>query len=115
MDSLGSLLDRPAIQEQFINRVPFLIASLDWYLNQNKEIYDEQMLLKTERIEGRLPYQKRNMPSISGTLNWSQELKDRVGHSIARLRQLAFGASAEGAEAMVVLSKAQEMNTLLEE
>lgn len=111
MDIFGSLIDRPIVHEHFVDKLPMLISSMDRYLDQNKFIYDEQ---QAEPADDRLPYRRRNMPVVSGTLNWSQELRDRLTGPMTRLRQLNHGA-LEGAETMIMFSKFEEMMELLAE
>ena len=102
------------MHEHFVDKVPLLVTSVSSSLDQNKSIFDEQKAsVSTEPADTvQLPYRRKNMPAVAGTLNWSQELRDRIQWPVSRLKQMNHGA-LESAETMVIFSKNQEMNELL--
>jgi dynein heavy chain len=112
IDMFGSLMDRPLIHEQFVQKMPFLIAAMNTHLDHCKELYDQQMKLLSDENEDTVPMRSKNMPVVSGTLRWSQELRDLAAQPIMRLKGMNHG-TVEGAEAMTLFSKFDEMTQLL--
>ena len=58
---------------------------LDTELNNVKRLYDEQMAIYIET--GSMPIHK-NMAPVSGSLKWSQELRDRITIPMNEFRRL---------------------------
>jgi len=72
LDCLGSLLDRPLIHVDFVNKYPVLLRMFEQELDQCKVIFDTQMSI--EQDEG-IPPINKNMPHVAGVLKWSNELR----------------------------------------
>lgn len=107
-------MERPLIHEQFVQKMPALIVMMNSHLDHCKVLYDQQMKLLSDEAEDMVPMRSKNMPVVSGTLNWSQELRNLAAQPVNRLKGMNHG-SMEGAEAMTLFSKFDEMTQLLEQ
>lgn len=75
LDMFGSLLDRPIIAQDAFDKYPLLITMFEEELDTSKAIYDQHMLEVTEQG---YPQIDKNMPLVSGNLNWAKELRERL-------------------------------------
>lgn len=85
IDILSSILERPIIKKDFEPNYRVMMDLLDAELNNVKRLYDEQMAVYIET--GTMPIHK-NMPPVSGSLKWSQELRDRITIPMNEFRRL---------------------------
>ncbi|KAK3590847.1 hypothetical protein CHS0354_024585 [Potamilus streckersoni] len=109
LDILGSLLDRPLIQKDFEEKYPIIVKMMHKELDMVKEIYDEQMKVKEK--EGKIPIHK-NMPKVTGSLKWAQELRERLAIPMSNYKHLEH-PMMETPEAKLVFTKYEEMLVLL--
>jgi len=87
-EMLGSLLERPIIQNDFRFKYPILLSEYNRELDQSKMIFDEQM----ERVQSSSGATiNKNMPQVAGVLMWSQELRERVSGNMDKLKQINHG------------------------
>jgi dynein heavy chain len=75
IDVFGSLLERPLIKQDFQPNYPKVVEMMDAELSTVKVIYDEHMAIR--RDQGKMPLHK-NMAKVSGSLKWSEELRERI-------------------------------------
>lgn len=87
-EMMGSLLERPLIQKDFCCKYPILLNMYREDLDTAKFIYDTQMQA-IQSSSG--PMINKNMPRVAGLLTWSQELTDRIGNSMEKLKQINHG------------------------
>ena len=88
LEMMGPLIERPLIQKDFCLKYPILLSMYDKELDDAKVIFDSQM----ERIQsGSGPVINKNMPRVAGLLWWAQELKERIGHSMEKLKLINHG------------------------
>jgi len=85
IDVLSSLLERPVIKKDFEPNYQVIMQQLNAELNNVKRLYDEQMTVYIET--GTMPIHK-NMAPVSGSLKWSQELRDRITIPMNEFRRL---------------------------
>jgi len=85
VDILSSLLERPIIKKDFEPNYQVIMQLLDAELNNVKRLYDDQMAVYVET--GAMPIHK-NMAPVSGSLKWSQELRDRITIPMNEFRRL---------------------------
>jgi len=85
VDVLSSLLERPTIKKDFEPNYQVIMQLLDTELNNVKRLYDEQMEIYVET--GSMPIHK-NMAPVTGSLKWSQELRDRITIPMNEFRRL---------------------------
>ncbi|XP_039198067.1 dynein heavy chain 11, axonemal isoform X1 [Crotalus tigris] len=71
---LGSFLEKPIITEMFSTNYKILLQMFDEELRNCKYLYDEHIKQKEEGNE----VINKNMPSTSGNLKWSREIKSRI-------------------------------------
>lgn len=84
---LGTLLDRPIIHKIFKQKYQVLVDMCNQELDIVKVVYDQQLAnMKTPNG----PVVNKNMPKVSGSLHWSQQLHDRIELTIGKLRTLHF-------------------------
>ncbi len=62
-----------------------MVTMMDEELNQAKEIYDYHMTQKQNT--GKMPIHK-NMAKVSGSLKFSQELRDRISTPMANFKMV---------------------------
>ena len=85
---MGSLIERPIIQQDFRFKYPILLAEYNKELDQAKMIFDSQM----EKVQGTSgPVINKNMPQVAGVLTWSQELRERVFGNMDKLKKINHG------------------------
>ena len=88
LEMMGSLLERPVIHEDFKTKYPILLSMYNQELDQAKMIFDEQMKA-AESPSG--PVINKNMPHVAGVLKWAQELRERIGQNMGKLRAINHG------------------------
>jgi len=81
----GSLLDRPIIHHDFENNYSIILEQIEHEMDDAKQIFDHQMDLLEEQGSIQLD---RNMPKVSGSLMWAEELKQRYTQPIEQFRTL---------------------------
>lgn len=87
-EMMGPLLERPIIQKDFQYKYPILLSMYSEELDQAKVIFDRQM----ERMQSASgPVINKNMPRVAGLLKWAQELKERIGMGMEKLKQINHG------------------------
>ena len=85
---LGSLLERPIIQNDFRFKYPVLLSEYNKELDQAKMIFDGQM----EKVQSSFGATiNKNMPQVAGVLTWAQELRERVSGNMDKLKQINHG------------------------
>jgi dynein heavy chain len=87
LDSFEGLLNRPIIQDELERKQVTLLELFKTDLKMTQAIFQEGRLL-VERVDERSPISS-NMPPISGSLNWTRGLFDRVNEPMGRLQQLS--------------------------
>lgn len=110
LDCFGSILDRALIHSDFEHKYPVLLSMFESDLDSVKVIYDQQ--LSYESNEEILPINK-NKPPVSGCLKWAQELRERIKTPMTSLKLSLNHGILESAEAMSILNKYDEMESLL--
>ena len=88
LEMMGPLIERPLIHKDFLYKYPVLLAMFDQELDDAKKIFDHQMKL-AQSPSG--PVINKNMPPVAGMLKWAQELRERVGSSMEKLRMINHG------------------------
>ena len=88
LEMMGPLIERPLIHCDFQYKYPVLIAMYSQELDEAKLIFDKQLAL-AQTPAG--PTINKNMPYVAGVLKWAQELRDRVGGHMEKLRQINHG------------------------
>ena len=88
-EMMGPLLERPIIQKDFRYKYPIMLDMYSEELDQAKVIFDRQM----QRLQGASgPVINKNMPRVAGLLKWTQELKERIGLGMEKLKQINHGS-----------------------
>lgn len=82
---MGSLLERELIKKDFDEKYPLIVKMIDKELDTAKSIYDEQMAAKKEGGKAVL---HKNMPKVSGSLRWAQELRERITAPMGNFKAL---------------------------
>uniref|UniRef100_A0A4W6G7A8 Dynein axonemal heavy chain 17 n=1 Tax=Lates calcarifer TaxID=8187 RepID=A0A4W6G7A8_LATCA len=110
LDMFGSLLERPLVGADALDRYPLLVSMLDKELDCCKLLYDRH--IQTADELGSSPVNK-NMPAVAGGLRWAQELQQRIQTPFSKFRHLSHPCleSAKGAR---VIQKYEEMMQLLD-
>ena len=88
LEMMGPLVERPVIQKEFCKKYPILLSKYSEELDQAKQIFDHQMELLQSSSS---PVINKNMPRIAGLLKWTQELTERVGLSMEKLKAINHG------------------------
>ena len=87
-EMMGPLLERPIIEREFCSKYPILLSMYSGELDRAKAIFDKQM----EALHGPSgPVINKNMPRVAGLLKWTQELTERIGFSMEKLKQINHG------------------------
>ncbi|GAA6225045.1 dynein heavy chain 9, axonemal [Lates japonicus] len=110
LDMFGSLLERPLVGADALDRYPLLVSMLDKELDCCKLLYNRH--IQTADELGSSPVNK-NMPAVAGGLRWAQELQQRIQTPFSKFRHLSHPCleSAKGAR---VIQKYEEMMQLLD-
>ena len=88
IDMMGTLIERPAIHDNFRHKYPILITKCDEELDMVKKLFNQQLSLRNTPGG---PLVHKNMPPVAGILRWSQELKERLELVIGKLRTINHG------------------------
>ena len=82
---LGSFLERSAIRRDFSPNYPIILDLLEREMDEAKDIYDRQMDFL--QAQGSIQLD-RNMPKVSGSLMWAEELKQRYTQPMEQYRTM---------------------------
>lgn len=85
---MGSLLQRPVIDNNFKFKYSVLVEMVNKELDAIKILFDTQLAL-TQTPAG--PHVHKNMPRVGGVLRWSQELRERTNLAVDRLKGVNHG------------------------
>ena len=88
LEMMGPLLERPLIHRDFQFKYPILLAMYNQELDQAKVIFDRQMVAARSLLG---PVINKNMPPVAGALKWAQELRERIGQNMGKLRAINHG------------------------
>lgn len=87
-EMMGPLIERPLVQKQFQYKYPILLSMYNEELDKAKVIFDRQM----EALESPSgPVINKNMPHVAGLLKWTQELTERIGNSMEKMKLINHG------------------------
>lgn len=107
---MGSLLERPTVKKDFDPKYSIILKQLEDEMDDTKKIFDQQNKLKKEKNQIQL---HRNLPAISGSLKWCQELRDKIQKPMTNFDKL-IDHPIKKTEAMSrVQKKYDELNALL--
>lgn len=104
LEMMGSLLERPLVHRDFQTKYPVLLSMYDRELDQTKVIFNQQIsqnrspqvhihictltsLIHSMSLQG--PCINKNMPPVAGLLRWTQELRERIGGGMEKLRNIS--------------------------
>ncbi|KAM9424094.1 dynein axonemal heavy chain 9 isoform 2-T2 [Pholidichthys leucotaenia] len=106
LDMFGSLLERPSVATDALDRYPWLVSMFDKELDCCKLLYDKHVQAAERRVN-------KNMPAVAGGLRWAQELRQRIQVPFSKFRHLSYPCleSAQGAR---IVQKYEEMMQLLD-
>lgn len=88
LEMMGPLIERPLIQKDFRYKYPILLSMYNEELDQAKQIFDRQMQ-SIQSVSG--PVVSKNMPRVAGLLRWTQELKERIGNGMEKMKLINHG------------------------
>uniref|UniRef100_A0A7N6FAT7 Dynein heavy chain 9, axonemal n=1 Tax=Anabas testudineus TaxID=64144 RepID=A0A7N6FAT7_ANATE len=110
LDMFGSLLERPLVAADALDRYPNLVFMFDKELDCCKVLYNKH--IQSAEALGSASVNK-NMPPVAGGLRWAQDLQQRIQTPFSKFRHLTYPCleSAEGAR---VIQKYEEMMQLLD-
>ncbi|KAM8836943.1 LOW QUALITY PROTEIN: dynein axonemal heavy chain 9 [Spinachia spinachia] len=110
LDMFGSLVERPLVAPEAVDRYAVLVSMFDKELDSCKHLYNKQVQTTDEL--GWTPVNK-NMPAVAGGLKWAKELQQRIQVPFSKMRHLPppLLESTGGAR---VMSKYKEMMQLLD-
>ena len=81
----GGLIQRPLISQELNSRMPTLVSMLDQEMEEANMIYNKQMQRVADKIN---PFVDKNMPSMTGQLKWSQELRHKMSYPVKKFKDL---------------------------
>nr|XP_004569740.1 dynein heavy chain 9, axonemal [Maylandia zebra] len=110
LDMFGSLLERPLVATDALDKYPLLVSMFDKELDCCKILYNKHIQAAEEW--GSAPVNK-NMPAVAGGLRWAQEVEQRIQTPFFKFRHLAYPC-LETAEGARVIQKYEEMMQLLD-
>ncbi|XP_030610318.1 dynein axonemal heavy chain 9 isoform X3 [Archocentrus centrarchus] len=110
LDMFGSLLERPLVAADALDRYPLLVSMFDKELDCCKILCNTHIQAAEER--GSAPVNK-NMPAVAGGLRWAQEVQQRIQAPFFKFRHLSYPC-LETAEGARVIQKYEEMMQLLD-
>ena len=85
---MGTLIERPLIANNFKHKYPILLNMCNEELDLIKRMFDKQMALMNTSSG---PVVHKNMPRVAGLLRWSQELSERMGLMMSKVKSLNHG------------------------
>ncbi|XP_051927996.1 dynein heavy chain 9, axonemal [Hippocampus zosterae] len=106
----GSLLERPKVAQDAMDRYPRLVSMFDKDLDNCKVLYHEHIQIANEL--GSAPVNK-NMPAVAGGLIWAQELQRRMQMIFSNFRHLSYPC-LESAQGVWVIQKYEELMQLVD-
>ncbi|MCJ8738378.1 hypothetical protein PDJAM_G00035190 [Pangasius djambal] len=109
LDMFGSLLERPLIAADALKRYPELVKMFDKELDCCKALYKKHT--QAEEQLGYTPV-NRNMPVVTGGLQWVQELQERIQIPYNNFRYISHPCM-ESADGEKVMQKYEDMMLLL--
>ncbi|XP_029978186.1 dynein axonemal heavy chain 9 [Sphaeramia orbicularis] len=110
VDMFGSLLERPLVAADALDRYPLLVSMFDKELDDCKFLYDKHIQAAEEL--GSTPVNK-NMPPVAGGLKWAQALQQRIQSAFSKFRHISYPC-LESAAGATVIQKYEEMMQLLD-
>lgn len=87
-EMMGPMLERPLIHEDFKQKYSILLSMYNQELDEAKVIFDEQMAAAQSPSGAVI---NKNMPPVAGALKWAQELRERIGQNMEKLRAINHG------------------------
>lgn len=109
---MGALLERPTIKKDFEPKFSIILSMLEQEMDETKKIFDAQNKLKLAGQELQL---HRNIPTISGTLKWCAELRERVSRPMASFNKLIDNPIKNSDDMKKVHKKYEELLELLKQ
>ncbi|KAK7945776.1 hypothetical protein WMY93_001504 [Mugilogobius chulae] len=106
----GTLLDRPRIHQLFSPNYNVVLAMFSEEIDQCQFIFDQHK----DQLQSDSVILGKNMPSVAGNLEWSQELRKRIltnRSNLCQLAQMPLGS----AEADEVLQRCERILTALDQ
>uniref|UniRef100_A0AAX7TU92 Dynein axonemal heavy chain 17 n=1 Tax=Astatotilapia calliptera TaxID=8154 RepID=A0AAX7TU92_ASTCA len=85
LDMFGSLLERPLVATDALDKYPLLVSMFDKELDCCKILYNKHIQAAEEW--GSAPVNK-NMPAVAGGLRWAQEVEQRIQTPFFKFRHL---------------------------
>ncbi|KAJ0060498.1 hypothetical protein NL108_014189, partial [Boleophthalmus pectinirostris] len=110
LNMFGSLLERPLVAADAVDRYTTLVSMFDQELDSVRLMYTK--CLQEADHQAWSPMNK-NMPTVSGGLRWVQELRRRIQTPFSMFRQLSYPCLESPAGARV-LQKYEDMMQLLD-
>ncbi|XP_028263973.1 dynein axonemal heavy chain 9 isoform X2 [Parambassis ranga] len=110
VDMFGSLLERPLVAADALDRYPLLVSMFDKELDGCRILYNKH-IQAAEKL-GSSPVNK-NMPAVAGGLRWAQQLQQRIQALFFKFKHLS-SPCLESAEGARVIQKYEEMMQLLD-
>ncbi|CAF3393401.1 unnamed protein product [Rotaria sp. Silwood1] len=107
---LGSMLERPTIHEAFVRNYRRITLTVEQEIDACHEIYERQMAYKKEHGTIEL---HRNKPPIAGSIEWVDEMKDRINEPLDAFSKLDYAAK-DTDDGKRVLAKYEELLQLLD-
>ncbi|XP_063312141.1 dynein axonemal heavy chain 9 [Pelobates fuscus] len=110
LDMFGNLLDRPLVVEDAFKKYPLLITMFDHELDSAKVLFDKHV--QNDEEQG-YPQINKNMPLVTGNLNWAQELRERLQIPYSNFRHITHPCM-DSANGNRMKQKYKEMMDLLD-
>ncbi|XP_034563350.1 dynein heavy chain 9, axonemal [Notolabrus celidotus] len=110
LDMFGSLLERPIVAADALDRYPLLVSMFDRELDCCRVLYNKH-IMAAKKLAGSTV--NKNMPAVAGGLRWAQELQQRIQTPFSKLRHLSYPC-LESADGVRVIHKYEEMMQLLD-
>ncbi|CDQ78911.1 unnamed protein product [Oncorhynchus mykiss] len=85
LDMFGSLLERPLVAADALDRYPLLISLFDRELDCCKLLFNKHT--HTQEELGYTPV-NRNMPAVAGGMRWAQQLQERIQTPFSMFRYI---------------------------
>ena len=106
----GNLIQRTLISQELNDRMPILVQMLDQEMEEARVIYQKQL---QRSQNGKKPIVDRNMPTMTGQLKWSQELRWKMSHPVKKFKELSHPVCV-GRPAKTMFIKFKEINRNLD-
>nr|XP_029540762.1 LOW QUALITY PROTEIN: dynein heavy chain 9, axonemal [Oncorhynchus nerka] len=110
LDMFGSLLERPLVAADALDRYPLLISLFDRELDCCKLLFNKHT--HTQEELGYTPV-NRNMPAVAGGMRWAQQLQERIQTPFSMFRYITHPCLESTAGERAV-QKYEEMMQLLD-